>query len=111
MPTIELNLVLGIWEDVGEILRMNKLSSTKRAQILGMLVEGMSMRAITRITGVSINTVAKRLNDAGHACTAYHHEHVRGFAGIVASSATRYGPSLLRHCHLCHPHEISPRRD
>ena len=60
---------------------MNKLSTTKRAQILGMLVEGMSVRAITRITGVSINTVAKLLNDAGHACAAYHHEHVRGIRG------------------------------
>ena len=29
---------------------MNKLSTSKRAQNLGMLVEGMSMRAITRIT-------------------------------------------------------------
>ena len=60
---------------------MNKLSTEKRAQILSMLVEGMSMRAITRITDVSINTVAKLLNDAGHACAAYHHEHVRGIAG------------------------------
>ena len=39
------------------------------------------MRAITRITGVSINTVAKLLNDAGHACAAYHHEYVRGIRG------------------------------
>ena len=27
-------------------------------------VEGMSMRAVTRVTGVSINTVAKLLDDA-----------------------------------------------
>ena len=60
---------------------MNKLSTSKRAQILSMLVEGMSMRAITRITGASINTVAKLLNDAGEACAAYHHEHVRGIRG------------------------------
>ena len=60
---------------------MNKLTTSKRAQILGMLVEGMSMRAITRITGVSINTVAKLLNDAGNACAAYHDEHVRGIRG------------------------------
>ena len=36
------------------------------------------MRSITRTTGVSINTVAKILNDAGDACAAYHDEHVRG---------------------------------
>ena len=56
---------------------MNKLPTTERAQILSMLVEGMSMRAITRVTGVSINTVVKLLNDAGEACATYHDEHVR----------------------------------
>ena len=44
---------------------MNKLPLEKRAQILGMMVEGMSIRAITRLTGVSKNTVAKFLADAG----------------------------------------------
>ena len=36
------------------------------------------MRAITRLTGVSINTVSKLLMDAGDAAAAYHDEHVRG---------------------------------
>lgn len=57
---------------------MNKLATEKRAQVLGMLVEGMSMRAITRLTGVSINTVSKLLMDAGEAAAAYHDERVRG---------------------------------
>ena len=35
------------------------------------------MRAISRIVGVSINTVTKLLIDAGSACAAYHDEHVR----------------------------------
>ncbi|MYE82210.1 MAG: DDE-type integrase/transposase/recombinase [Gammaproteobacteria bacterium] len=56
---------------------MNKLPAKTRAQVLGMLVEGMSMRSITRLTGVSINTVAKLLADAGAACAKYHDEHVR----------------------------------
>ena len=56
---------------------MNKLPTKTRAQIIGMLVEGMSMRSITRLTGVSINTVAKLLADAGAACAKYHDEHVR----------------------------------
>lgn len=60
---------------------MNKLSTTKRVHILSKMVEGMSMRAITRITGVSINTVAKLLTDAGNACAVYHDEHVRGIRG------------------------------
>ena len=36
------------------------------------------MRSITRITGVSINTVSKLLTDAGNAAAAYHHSHVHG---------------------------------
>jgi len=56
---------------------MNRLPSTKRAAILAMLVEGFSMRSITRRDGVSINTVAKLLNDAGAAAKAYLNEHVR----------------------------------
>jgi len=57
---------------------MNKLPLDTRVQILHMLCEGSSMRAISRITGVSINTVTKLLVDAGEACAAYHDEHVRG---------------------------------
>ena len=55
---------------------MNKLSSTKRIQILNMLVEGMSMRAASRTVGVSINTVTKLLITAGWACAEYHHNTV-----------------------------------
>ena len=50
---------------------MNKLSRTQRIQIISLLVEGMSLRAITRISGVSINTVTKLLVDAGRACSDY----------------------------------------
>lgn len=50
---------------------MNKLPRDKRIQIIALLVEGMSLRAITRITGASINTVTKLLTDAGQACAAY----------------------------------------
>lgn len=57
---------------------MNKLPVKTRSQILHMLCEGASMRSISRITGVSINTVSKLLVDAGYACAAYHDENVRG---------------------------------
>jgi IS1 family transposase len=50
---------------------MNKLSSEDRAKILHLLCEGMSIRAVTRLTGASKNTVAKLLNDAGAALAAY----------------------------------------
>ena len=56
---------------------MNRLSTARRATILQMLVEGSSMRSISRITGASINTVTKLLGDAGRACAHYHDQAVR----------------------------------
>lgn len=56
---------------------MRKLPTAKRAMILTMLVEGMSMRSISRTVGVSINTVNKLMIEAGEACLAYHDEAVR----------------------------------
>ena len=56
---------------------MNRLSLEKRTQIIGLLVEGNSLRATTRLTGVSINTVTKLLVDVGNACQQYHDEYVR----------------------------------
>ena len=42
---------------------MNRLSTEKRAQIIGCLVEGNSIRATVRITGAAKNTVSKLLVD------------------------------------------------
>ncbi len=56
---------------------MNKLSRSQRAQIIGMMVEGMSIRSITRLTGASKNTVAKLLVDAGTACMEYQDQAFR----------------------------------
>ena len=56
---------------------MNKLPTDKRVQILEMLVEGMSMRAASRVAKVSINTVTKLMVEAGEACATYHDEAVR----------------------------------
>ena len=50
---------------------MNKLPRDKRVQIISLLVEGMSLRAVTRATGASINTVTKLLIEAGKACSEY----------------------------------------
>ena len=57
---------------------MNKLPIETRTQILAMLCEGSSMRSISRVADVSINTVTKLLVDAGKACAAFHDEKVRG---------------------------------
>lgn len=56
---------------------MNKLSREARAQILGMMVEGVSIRAISRLTGASKNTIAKLLEDAGQAFSDYQDRTLR----------------------------------
>ena len=56
---------------------MNKLPIAKRVQILSMLCEGSSMRSISRVVDVSINTVSGLLVDAGKACAAHHDKTVR----------------------------------
>lgn len=56
---------------------MNKLPLAKRIQILAMLCEGSSMRSISRVADVSINTVSKLLVGAGEACLVIHDEMVR----------------------------------
>jgi IS1 family transposase len=50
---------------------MNKLSTQKRVQVISALVEGMSIRSVVRMTGVSKNTVVKLLEDIGNACAIY----------------------------------------
>ncbi len=57
---------------------MNILPLEKRTQIIQLLVEGNSIRATTRITGCSKNTVVKLLVDVGTACHKFHDEKVRG---------------------------------
>jgi len=56
---------------------MNKSSTEKRAQILGMMVVGVSIRAISRMTGASKNTIVKLLADAGQACSEYQDRALR----------------------------------
>lgn len=50
---------------------MNKLSIEKRAQVIGCLVEGMSIRSTVRITGAAKNTVTKLIVELGQACAEY----------------------------------------
>ena len=57
---------------------MNKLSKKRRAKIIKMLVEGSSLRSISRIEDASINTVSKLLVEAGATCAEYHDKAVRG---------------------------------
>ncbi len=60
------------------MVSMNRLTTEKRATILGMMVEGVSIRAISRMTGASKNTIVKLLRDAGQACADYQDKALRG---------------------------------
>lgn len=56
---------------------MNKLPTSKRAQILHLLCEGTSLRATARIADCSFNTVVKLLIDAGTACQQFQEKTLR----------------------------------
>jgi len=47
---------------------MNKLSTEEQKRVVAGLVEGNSLRAVTRMTGVHRTTVMKLLCDLGRAC-------------------------------------------
>lgn len=50
---------------------MNKLSTAERTRVVAALVEGNSLRAVTRMTGIHRTTIMKLLADLGTACSAY----------------------------------------
>lgn len=74
------NLLLDAKYTSSYSMGMNRLPIEKRVQILSMLVEGSSMRSISRVADVSINTVAKLLIEAGTACAGFHDRTVRNVA-------------------------------
>ena len=51
---------------------MNKLNRTRQAQVIAALVEGTSVNATVRMTGVAKHTILKLLADFGTACADYH---------------------------------------
>ncbi|TFG41321.1 MAG: IS1 family transposase [Syntrophobacterales bacterium] len=51
---------------------MNRLTTDERIRVISALVEGNSIRATVRMTGVAKNTVAKLLCDIGKVCEDYH---------------------------------------
>lgn len=58
-------------------MRMNKLSTEERRAVVAALVEGNSLRAVTRMTGVHRTTVMKLLCDLGRACSIYQSKTFR----------------------------------
>jgi IS1 family transposase len=56
---------------------MNRLGTDKRSQVVSALVEGASINATCRMTGVAKHTILKLLKDLGCAAASYHNDHVR----------------------------------
>lgn len=56
---------------------MNRLATDKRSQVIAALVEGTSVNATCRMTGVAKHTVLNLLRDMGCAAAAYHNANVR----------------------------------
>jgi IS1 family transposase len=56
---------------------MNQLSTGKRTHVIAALIEGVSINATCRMTGVAKHTVLKLLRDLGCAAAAYYHQNVR----------------------------------
>ncbi len=50
---------------------MNRLNKEQRTRVVAALVEGNSIRATARMTGVAFNTVLKLLPEIGQACDEY----------------------------------------
>jgi hypothetical protein len=59
------------------LLHLNILEPEERSRIVDLLVEGCSIRAVSRLAKVSRTTIADLQVDLGAACAAYHDEHVR----------------------------------
>jgi IS1 family transposase len=64
-------------ERSGIIVSMNRLSPDKRRAVIAALVEGNSIRATCRMTGVAKNTVVKLLVDLGTVCSIHQDRLLR----------------------------------
>ena len=58
------------------MVSMNRLTKDERISVVKCLVEGMSIRATVRVTGIAKNTITKLLVELGAACEAYQVEHL-----------------------------------
>ncbi len=59
-------------------MNMNVLTDERRAQVIGALVEGNSIRSVARMSGVSRNTITSLLVAVGAACAEYQDKALRG---------------------------------
>src|SRR5262245_36063656 len=59
------------------MVNMKRLSTAERARVVASLVEGNSIRATVRMTGIAKNTIAKLLVELGEACSKFQSETIR----------------------------------
>jgi IS1 family transposase len=59
---------------------MNTISTAKKVAVISALVEGVSVRATSRMTGVAKGTILRLLADVGTACAEYQNRALRGLA-------------------------------
>jgi IS1 family transposase len=62
------------------LVSMNRLPKAKQIRVVSALVEGCSIRATVRMTGVAKNTIIKLLTELGAACSAYQDEKFRNLS-------------------------------
>jgi hypothetical protein len=72
---------------------MYRLTSNKQVQGIAALVEGNSIRATVRMTGVAKNTIVKLLAEIGTACEQYQNRALRN---LPCTSAMKSGRSATR---------------
>lgn len=83
---------------------MNRLTTEKRRAVVAALVEGNSIRATCRMTGIAKGTVLKLLGDLGRACQEYQDgalvglksrrvqcDEIWSFVGMKAKTAAKKG--------------------
>lgn len=56
---------------------MNKLTTEERKRVVACLVEGNSLRATVRMTGIHRTTIQKLLVELGEACAEYQDRTLR----------------------------------
>lgn len=59
------------------LINMNRLNTDQRCRVIACLVEGNSIRATCRMTGVAKNTVLKLLAELGAACAVFQDKSLR----------------------------------
>ena len=62
------------------LVKMNKLSLERQAQVIRVLCEGNSIRSTARITDTAINTIVTLLKQVGAACLEYQDRNLRNLS-------------------------------